>query len=90
MQERDRENAGKPHTPVIEERRALDESYKHIVDVVNANLLLGQLAGETAENFVNTVNETIHRYAMLRHKSRHGGHGGHGHNAPDGGGETES
>jgi len=76
MQDRDRENAGKPHTHVGEERRAVDESYKHIVDVINAHLLLGQLTGTEVETFVNTVNETIHRYASMRHKHRHGTHGG--------------
>ena len=74
MQERDRENAGKPHTPVVDERRAVDESYRRIVDIINAHLLLGQLTG--ADEFVNTVNETIHRYASMRHRHRHGGHDG--------------
>jgi len=76
MQERDRENASKSHTAVAEARRGLDGSYKHIVDIVNANLLLGQLSGAEAEEFVNTANETIHRYASMRHKHRHGTHGG--------------
>jgi hypothetical protein len=82
MQERDRENAGKPHTSVVEERRAVDESYKHIVDIINAHLLLGQLTGQ--DDFVNTANETIHRYASMRHKHRHGTHGGE--NSRDGAG----
>jgi hypothetical protein len=76
IQERDRDNASKTHVAVVEARRALDGSYKHIVDIINANLLLGQLAGAEAEEFVNTANETIHRYASMRHKHRHGAHGG--------------
>ena len=84
MQERDHENAGKPHTHVMDERRALDESYRHIVDIINAHLLLGQLTGTEVEEFVNTANETIHRYASMRHKHRHGGHGGE--NSGDGAG----
>jgi hypothetical protein len=84
MQERDRENAGKPHTSVVEERRAVDESYKHIVEIINAHLLLGQLTGTEVEEFVNTANETIHRYASMRHKHRHGTHVGE--NSGDGAG----
>jgi len=72
IQVHDRGNTGKPHTSVIKERRALDESYKHIVDIINAQLLLGQLTG--AEAFVNTANEIIHRYASMRHRHRHGAH----------------
>jgi len=84
MQERDRENAGKPHTSVVDERRAVDESYKHIVEIINANLLLGLLMG--VDTFVNTANETIHRYATMRHKHRHGTHNPTAHN--DRGGEN--
>jgi len=74
IQERDRENAAKPHTTVKEERRAVDESYRHIVDVINAHLLLGQLTG--VETFVDTLNEIIHRYSMKHHHRNH--HGGNG------------
>jgi len=36
--------------------------------------IIALITGAGAEDFVNTANETIHRYASLRHRHRHGTH----------------
>jgi len=69
IKERDRENAAKNHTAVKEARQAVDESYKRIVETINALLVLNQLTGCAA--FVETLNQIIHRLSVKRH--RHGG-----------------
>jgi len=66
IKERDRENAAKNHTAVKEARQAVDESYKRIVETINALLVLNQLTGCAA--FVETLNQIIHRLSVKRHR----------------------
>jgi len=69
IQERDRENASKSHTAVKEARQVIDESYRHIIETINALLFLKQLTG--CEAFVDTMNEIIHRFSIKHHRHKH-------------------
>jgi hypothetical protein len=70
IQERDREEAAKSHLAVRDARHTIDEIYRHIVNMINANLFFKQLTNQTA--FVDTLNAIIHRFAIKHHKHRHG------------------
>jgi cobalamin biosynthesis Mg chelatase CobN len=81
IQERDRESAAKNHAAVSDERKAIDEIYRHIVNAINAFIFFGELTGVGA--FVDTLNAIIHRFSIKYRHHKRGAEGAEPEDEPE-------
>jgi hypothetical protein len=81
IQERDRESAAKNHAAVSDERKAIDEIYRHIVNAINAFIFFGELTGVGA--FVDTLNAIIHRFSIKYRHHKRGAEGAETEDEPE-------